>query len=302
MKDSKNLLLVLLSVGLTSTWVYHLYDKSNYSHHSLEVLVKDSMATQEAIRDSIQQLYSQTAFELDTTKSSRNALHGQLDSSRQKIYNLRVQIADLLRNSPTKADLKLAREKIREYQERIDEIKAQNNDLETERTRLGGVLNQLNDEMNGLQTNMKKVAEENKTLTETLNQAAAFIASSVNLSAVTTKNGKEIEATAARKTEKFVFSFDLQNNIAKSSFYDLYVVITQPDNKVLQNDVWGASYFTSKTEGTKAYTTKIHFEYSTGERKKILYAIEPENIATGTYKMQVYQDGQLLGETSKTLN
>jgi hypothetical protein len=302
MRDSKSLLLILLSVGLLTTWVYHLYDKSNYSAHSLEVLVKDSMATQEAIRDSLQKLYTQTAFELDTVKEHRDSIHGELDSSRQKIYSLRVQIANLLKNSPTKEDLKLAREKIREYQARIDEIKSRNNDLETERQRLGGVLAQLNNEMNGLQVNFQKVTEENKLLNETITTASAFIASEMNLSAVMTKNNKEMEAASAKKASKFIFSFALQNNIAKSGFYDLYVVIDQPDHKVLQNDVWGASYFTSKTEGNKAYTTKIHFEYAKGERKKILYTLEPENFIAGTYHMEIYQDGFLLGETSRALN
>jgi hypothetical protein len=79
-------------------------------------------------------------------------------------------------------------------------------------------------------------------------------------------------------------------------------VITQPGNKVLQNDVWGADYFVSKTEGTKPYTAKIHFEYSPGEKKKILYTIQPDNFFQGTYVMQVYQNGIALGETTKSLN
>ena len=41
-------------------------------------------------------------------------------------------------------------------------MKAQNTDLETERTRLNGVLAQLNDEMKGLQDNVEKITNENK--------------------------------------------------------------------------------------------------------------------------------------------
>jgi myosin heavy subunit len=304
MKDSKNLLLILVSTGLMATWVYHLYDKSHYSNHHVEVLVKDSLATQEAIKDSLQKLFDEKNFELDTTKMATDSLKGTLDSTRSKIFELRKQIGDILKNrNATKTDLKKARDLIAEYKERVEEMKAENNDLETERSRLNGVLTQLNGEMKGLQENIQKITQENKELTETINQASTFIASEMRLSAVTTKSGnKETEASTARKADKFIFSFTLQNNIAKSSFYDVYVVITQPGNKVLQTDVWGADYFVSKTEGTKPYTAKVHFEYSRGEKKKILYTLQPDNFLPGTYVMQVYQNGVSLGEATKLLN
>ena len=304
MKDSKNLLLILVSVGLMVTWIYHLYDKSHYSTHQLSILVKDSLTTREAIKDSLQKLFDEKSYELDTIKIQADSLKGSLDSTRSKIFTLRRQIGDILKNrSATKEDLKKARDLIAEYKERVEEMKAQNNDLESERSRLNGVLTQLNDEMKGLQENIQKITQENKELTETINQASTFITADMRLSAVTTKSGnREAEVSSARKADKFIFSFTLQNNITKSSYYDVYVVITQPGNKVLQTDVWGADYFVSKTEGTKPYTAKIHFEYNRGERKKILYTLQPDNFLPGTYLMQVYQNGISLGETTKLLN
>ena len=286
------------------TWIYHLYDKSYYSNKKTAVLVTDTLATQEAIRDSLRKLFDEKTYELDTIKIQADSLKGSLDSTRSKIFSLRQQITDILKNrNATKTDLKTARELIAEYKQRVEEMKAQNNDLETERARLNGVLTQLNDEMKGLQQSIQKITQENKDLTETINQASTFIASDLHLSAVTTKtNSREIEASSAKKANKFIFSFTLQNNIAKDAFYDVYVIITQPGNKVLQTDVWGADYFVSKTEGNKPYTAKIHFEYDRGERKKILYTLQPDNFLPGTYTMQVYQNGISLGETTKLLN
>ncbi len=304
MRDSKNLLLLLVSVGLMGTWIYHLYDKSRYSNHLAQVLVKDTVATQEAVRDSLQKLFTENTKQLDTTKNLTDSLKGSLDSTMSKIFDLRRQISDILKNrNATNTDLKKARALIAEYQERIAEMKAQNTDLETERTRLNGVLTQLNDEMKGLQDNIDKITLENKALNATIDEASTFIASDMRLSIVTTKSGdKETEVTSAKKANKLIFSFTLQNNIASTAPYDVYVVILQPDNKVLQTDVWGADHFDSKTEGTKAYTTKVHFEYNKGERKKIIYTIQPDNFLSGTYTMQVYQNGVSLGETTKLLN
>ncbi|MFI5188037.1 MAG: hypothetical protein ACHQF0_15005 [Chitinophagales bacterium] len=306
MKDSKNLLILLVCFALLVTWVYHLYDKSQYSHHQPEILLKDTLATQETIKDSLQRLFNQKTVELDTTKIAEDSLKGTLDSTMLKIYGLRIQITNILKNrNATKTDLKKAKDLILEYQEKIEEMKAQNNDLEAERTRLNGILAQLNDQMKNLQENNQKITQENKELTETINEASTFIASELCLSAVTTRPGKkEMEAFSAKKANKFIFSFALQNNIVQSSSYDVYVIITQPDHKVLQNDVWGtgADYFTSKTEGTKAYTAKIHFDYNKGEKKKLIYTIQPDNFLSGTYTFQVYQNGISIGETTKQLN
>jgi predicted RNase H-like nuclease (RuvC/YqgF family) len=304
MRDSKNLLLILVSVSLMGTWIYHLYDKSLYSNHQSAVYVRDSLATQEAIKDSLQKLFNEKNYELDTTKLQADSLKGTLDSTRLKIYSLREQITQILRNrNATKNDLKTARDLITEYKERIEEMKAQNNDLETERSRLNGVLSQLNDEMKNLHQSIEKITQENKELTETINEASTFIASDMRLSAVTTKpDSREVEASSAKKANKLIFSFTLQNNIAKSTFYDVYVVITQPGDKVLQTDIWGDNYFVSKNEGTKTYTAKVHFEYNRGERKKLLYTIQPDIFLPGTYTMQVYQNGVSLGEAIKLLN
>jgi len=95
MRDSKNLLLLLVSVGLMGTWIYHLYDKSRYSNHLAQVLVKDTMATQEAIRDSLQKLFAEKTLQLDTTKSVTDSLRGSLDSTMSKIFGLRRQISRL---------------------------------------------------------------------------------------------------------------------------------------------------------------------------------------------------------------
>ena len=112
------------------------------------------------------------------------------------------------------------------------------------------------------------------------------------------------QSYSARKANKFIFWFTLQNNIVPSSSYDVYVVITQPDHKVLQDDIWGAGadHFESKTEGLKSYTAKIHFDYNKGEKKKLIYTIQPDNFLSGTYTFQVYQNGVALGETTKQLN
>ena len=97
MRDTRSLLMVLLSVGLVSTWVYHLYDKSQYSRQKMEAPGKDSAAVAESVRDSLQKIYSATINTLDTkldsTKTGADSLKNQLDVKLGEINRLQMRSA-----------------------------------------------------------------------------------------------------------------------------------------------------------------------------------------------------------------
>lgn len=308
MKDIKPLLLVLLSSGLVATWIYHLYDKGKYSVRTRQVYIKDSIAVAEAVKDSLQKLYTvsldQLSLEKINTDSANTTLKGELDERLMEINNLRNEIGGILKKRNfTQADLKNARGKIKELQQMIAGMKNENNSLAVERQRLSTVLDQLNNEMTGLQQNIQKISAENRQMAQTINEASTFIATDLHLSAVTERSGKrEIEAQAARKANKFVVSFTVTNNISPDSFQDIYVAITAPDGKVLQDNLWDAGTITTKTFGAKNFTLKLRIEYNKGERKKVIHALEPRDFQQGTYRMQVFHNGYLIGETMKTLS
>ena len=70
MRDIKPLLLVLLSIGLVSTWVYHIYDKANNRSERSDVHAADSAMVAGAIKDSLNSLYSAALRDLDTRLDS----------------------------------------------------------------------------------------------------------------------------------------------------------------------------------------------------------------------------------------
>lgn len=303
MKDGKNLILLLLATGLVATWIYHLYDKSKYNDHTKVVLIMDSLATSQAISDSLHRLYNETVSDLDSTKFTTDSLKGQLDVKLAEINRLKTEINGILQNRTiTKDDMRKARALISTLQMKIADMKAENSDLESERTRLNDILAQLNGDVKGLQDNMQRIQKQNEELTETINKASTFIASDIQFVIAGIKNGKETETNQAKKASKFIVSFNLQNNIAKNNFNDVYLVITNPAGKVIQKDVWSSDFFTTKNEGSKQSTTKIRFEYSPGEVKKIQFALEPDIITPGNYTLQIYQNGVRIAEAVKGLN
>ena len=308
MRDNKSFLLALLAAGLVITWVYHIYDKSQYSNQTREVFVKDSNAVAEAVSDSLRIYYTRTLdqlgdekFEIDSTNSS---LKGELGQKITEINKLRSEIGAILkRKNLTQADLTEAKTKIDDLQMRIDGLKTENTSLNDERTKLNGVLAQLNGEMNSLQQNMQKVSAENKELTQKINDASVFIASEIKFAAVSVKNDeKESETTQQKKANKFVTSFTVQNNILDLESAEVVVVVTDPSGKSLNTEVWDAGSFETKTDGRKIYTRKVKFEYNKGEAKHLIFSLEPDSFEKGTYKISLYHNGIRIGESSWKLS
>lgn len=285
MKDIKTILLVLLSTGLVGTWVYHLYDKTQYSSRIKEVFIKDSTAVAQGIQDSLQKIYTATINTLDTrldsTRTTADSLKTQLGTKLNEIYTLKNEIDGILKKrGASTADLTLAKEKIAELQQMVDELEGQKDSMEEEKQRLSDVMLQLSGEIVGLQQNMKKLDEENKSLTEKVNLASVFVASEIKFSPVTVKNDKEQETNLAKKTSKMVISFAVQNNVNEYKNADVYVMIIQPNGKLLKNDdVWEASSMMTLHNGSKMnFTRKVRFEYLRGEAKRLIFSLNAPGI------------------------
>ena len=308
MKDTKSILLGLLSIGLVFTWVYHLYDKTQYSTPNINVNKIDTITVAKEIQDSLQKVYSHTInnldAQLDSTKSTAGQLQNQLATKLKEINRLRTEISAILKkNDFTKEDLELARSKTMELQSLVAELQNKNSTVEEEKKQLSAVLENTNTVVKNLTGTVQKVEQENKVLIEKVNIASSFVASELKLSPVAVKNEREQETYQAKKASKLVISFTVQNNITDYENADVFIVITQPNGKVLRNeDVWETSTATLQNGSRINFTRKIRFEYQKGERKSLIFSLNPEEFLSGTYTLQVYHNGYIIGQSMKTLN
>lgn len=307
MKDIKTPLLAMLSLGLTGTWVYHIYDKTQYATQRKEIFVRDSTAVAEAVQDSLRKLYARSLQsldqQLDSTRSGADSLRSALEHRMAEINRLRAEINTILRKQGANpADMLLARRKITELEGLVEEMKGEKLNLEEEKLKMSETMNRLNGEISGLQDNMRKLGDENKALAEKVNLASLFVASEMKLIPVTLKNDKETETSLARKTSKLVISFSVQNNIMDYDGAEIFIIITQPDGKVLTPDVWeSATPMTTHSGDRKSYTRKIRFEYEKGEVKPLTFSINADAYYSGSYSLQLYHKGYKIAQTSKVL-
>ena len=307
MRDIKTLLIVLLSVGLVSTWVYHLYDKTMYSQRRTEVYIKDSAAVADAIKDSLNKIYSATIRELDSrlnySRVNADSLQIRLESRLNEINRLKSEIGGILNKRDfSKKDLGEARQKIGELQQKVDELNGQNITMEEEKRQLSDVLEQLSQNVDSLQRNIRRLSSANEALNEKINLASVFIASDIKIEAIDIRGQGEEPTSQAKRTDKFVASFIVQNRVNQFSNAELTTVLLRPDGQVMQSTVWDSGSFETKNDGKKNFTRKIKFDYEKGEQKNLLFTIDTEKCAKGTYTLQVWHNGILIGQAIKTLS
>lgn len=303
MKDTRSLLLALLSFGLVATWAYHFYDKSNYSKSKAQ----DVAATNTVFRDSLEKAYTATLntldIQLDSSHNTTDSLQTELNVKINEINRLKAEITQIL-NKPdaSNAELLTAKQKMDEMEGIIRQLRAQNSALEQERRQLVGRLDTMNSAVIGLQNNIRSVKEENKVLNDKIKTASVFVASALHFTTLHVNGEKQQETSQAKKANKFIASFVLQNNFNELPGAEVMIVIDQPDGHVLQSSAWDSGSFDTKNDGKRYYTRKMRFDYIKGEQKALIFAIEFDTFQKGTYTLEIWHNGVKIGETAKTLS
>ena len=316
MRDTKTSLLLILSLFLLSLslvllsiWGYNFYFASRNDKIKNDTpinIVSTVGQNTNAIRDSLQKIYTTTIDKLgsriDSTKNAADSVIGNVDNNLAEINKLKEEIAIIFKKNNSPADLGTAREKIDELQQKVEQLRNRNLDVEKENKRLNTLLVQLTSDKAGVEENSKHPNTIARQVNENTFATPGFIASDMHLAALAVNDDDiEKETSEADETEKITGSFIVKSKNNTGSSADLMVVVLQPNGKVLQNSVWESGTFDTP-EGKKTYSHKVHFEYQKGEAKKLLFSLSTDKFEKGNYIFQVYYNGSVIGRMVKTLS
>ena len=296
---TKNIIIGVLAVALLGTWAYFLYSKNE----SDKTIQEKSVAVTQAMtaKDSAQALYSLTLQRLDALTGENNTLKNQANDNNSQISKLKAEISSILsKKNASDAEVKRAKALIAQLNQTIANLEAENARLTGENQVLASNNTQLTQEKQVLQTNLQTTTAEKDELAQTVDVASTFSASNIQITPINEKrNGKEKTTTTAKRVDKLVVSFDVENRVARSGPADIYVIVTGPDGKVIQ-DAGGASLST-RNDGDRPYTYKTTIQYEQGTRKSIQVPMHQDHFQTGDYKIEIYQNGYKIGEGTKEL-
>jgi hypothetical protein len=298
-KNTKNIVIGLLAAGLLGTWGYLLYDKNKAEKKINDQVTQISKVTDE--KNDLQESFNASLNRLDSITGANNSLQGEKSSLQKDIDAKKVEIRKLLnQNNLTAAQRDKANKMIVELNIKIDGLAAEVTRLTGENQQLATVNTTLQKEKTEVEQNLQTTKTAKEDLEKTVDVASTFSASNIQVSPVDEKkSGKEKSTTVAKRVNKMMVSFDVQNLIAKSGPADMYLIITAPDGKVISTE--GASLLNTRTDGEKSFTAKVPVEYVQGQIKNVQFPVHQEAFQTGDYKIEIYHNGFKIGEGIRSL-
>lgn len=223
---------------------------------------------------------------------SNDSLIAQIDEERQKTQQLleelqRTKATDAAEITRLKKEIASLRAVLQSYIMQVDSLNRINQSLQEENMQMREQVSQANTQINDLST-------ANTQLKDKVDIAAQLDATGFW---VQPKNKKNKEEKKVKNVKKFAFGFTIVKNVTASNGQrTIYARIIKPDNSVM-----GAKG-TFDYQGTAVeFTEKKYVDYTGEELAVTMYSDVTEFLEAGTYKLFVFCDKQMIGQTSFTL-
>ena len=150
---------------------------------------------------------------------------------------------------------------------------------------------------NAASRQISNLSEEKKNLTKTVTLAAQLDATNISVQP-TNKRGKT--AKKVKDIVKLKINFTIVKNItAETGERTLYVRITKPDNDVLSKNASNTFPYENRE---LAYSIKKYIEYNGEEQSVTVYWDVEEFLYAGSYRVDIFSDGTLIGSQSFNLD
>jgi len=300
-KAGKTILIAVLAAALLGTWGYLLWDKNNSDKTINDQQTQIAKVSDD--KDELQKSFDMSLARLDSVTGANNNLQGKLTESQKDIEAKKTEIRKILNDrNASKEQLAKARTMIADLNDKITNLEAEVTRLTGENQELTSNNTVLKQEKTDLEQNLQSTTTQKEELEKTVDVASTFSASNIQITAVNEKkSGKEKTTTTAKRVDKLVVSFDVENRIAKSGPADMYIVVTGPDGKVISDPSLGSASLTTRADGEKTFTTRVPVEYVQGSRKNVQFPIRQTDFQTGDYKIEVYHNGFKIGEGVRSL-
>ncbi len=298
-KNYKNIVIAVLAAGLIAVSGFLIYAKTQSSETIQQQ--ETQIAKVSAEKSDVQNSFDASLARLDSMATINTALEGQLTEKNNEITKVKTEIRSILnKKNATASELARAKtliaslnEKISSMEQEVARLTMENQVLTNDKVVLTQEKEKLNQDLTAT-TAVKQELEKKVDVASTLN-ASNIVITPINVK----NNGKEKVSTSAKRVDKFLVSFDVVNRIVQPGITDVYVLVIGPDGKVVNT---GSETFTIRDEGDKAYTAKVTVDLETAKKKNVEFAFIPGNdFKQGSYTVQIYQNGFLIGQGTREL-
>jgi len=200
-----------------------------------------------------------------------------------------VKITSASQVNQLKKELESLRKIMRGYVAQIDSLNAENEKLKNENRQVTRRYQQAT-------SAAAQLTREKEKLTERVNLASRLDATAIRITPLTSK-GKA--SKKINNTTQLMVQFAITKNItAPVGEKALYVRILKPDDDILRKPNSGLFAFENKEI---AWSMMKTIEYDGEEAQVVMYWDVEEYLSPGTYRVDIFADGNLVGRKSFSL-
>ena len=288
---------LLITIGIVLTLIAIAVAVLTYHQFYTKPLLEENEELKELAELEKQEMESQyrdfdVQYEMLQSQLSNDSLIAQIENERRHTQQLleeleRTKATDATEIKRLKAEIASLREVLRSYIMQVDSLNRINQSLNEENT-------QIKEQISVANTQITNLSTERNELKDKVNIAAQLDATGFW---VTPKDKKSKDAKKVKDVKRLAFGFTIVKNVtAQNGQRTLYARILKPDNSVM------GKKGTFPYENTNLeYTEKKYIEYTGEEEKVTMYSDVAEFLEAGTYKLFLFCDKQMIGQTSFTL-
>ncbi len=240
--------------------------------------------------------YSTFATQYDELQIQINndSLREKLESEKLKTQRLLEELRQVKTSNAAeimrlKKELKTVRAVLRSYVMQIDSLNKINAALQEENK-------EVKSKYSAATRQISNLSKEKESLNEKVTLASQLDATNIITEPLNKRNR---ETKRAKDVKKLAISFTIVKNItAKTGNKTIYVRIAKPDNDVLSKSESNTFAYEDRNI---SYSIKKMIEYTGEEQTVTVYWDVEEFMPSGTYKVYVFADGNMIGQGSFTL-
>jgi vacuolar-type H+-ATPase subunit I/STV1 len=258
--------------------------------------MQESEALTEYVKEELADQYNEISTQYEGYKMNidNDSLFAKLETEQMKVQRLQeelrtVKSTNTKRINELTKELQTLRAILRNYVAQIDSLNKINEQLTDENKRISTRLQQ------STQT-VSQLTKEKERLTETVNMAAKLSTSNISVKGL---NNKDKTTDKIGKMAKLAVSFTINGNItAQTGEKTIYIRIQNPMDEALVKSPYNLFAYENRQI---AYSEKRIVEYAGEELQMTIYYAITETLTPGAYRVDIFADGNRIGQKSFTL-
>lgn len=235
-----------------------------------------------------------TQYEGFKLSIKNDSLFQQLSNEQAKVQRLREELRTV--KATDKAEISLLNNELSSLRKILKSYIVQIDSLNRANERLVQQNKEITNKYQETSKTLNKVSQERANLTEKVTRAAKLDATGISVAAT---NSKGKVQKKIKSVEQLIVSFTITKNItAEPGERTIYVRIMKPDDDILVKNRANTFAFENKQI---QYSIKRVIEYGGEEVPVTLYWKVEEYLMPGTYRVDLFADGSLIGSRSFSL-